>query len=347
MERHGVRSVRWADPVACLVLLAAVVVAVAVGPIRVPFGGVVRELLDRLPLLRLDSGLTDREASIVWELRAPRVALGVLVGGMLSLAGASYQGAFRNPLADPYLLGVAAGAGLGATIAIVARDTEATGLLSPVPIAAFVGALAAVALTYAVAGGGGGQRPSVTRLVLSGVAITSFLTAAQTYIQQQNSDVLREVYAWILGRLNTASWRDVAVVLPYVAVSSAVLIAARRRLDVLAVGDEEAATLGIRVARTRLVVVAAASLGTAAAVAVSGLIGFVGIIVPHTVRLIVGTSYRRILPLSAVLGAAFLVLTDLVARTVQQPAELPLGVITAFLGAPFFLLVLRTRARAA
>ena len=217
--------------------------------------------------------------------------------------------------------------------------------LSPVPVAAFLGALAAVTLTYLV--GGAGLRSSVTRLVLSGVAIASFLTAAQTYIQQQNSEVLREVYAWILGRLNTASWNDVAIVLPYVVVSSIVLLLARRRLDVLAVGDEEAATLGVRVDRTRLVVVAAATLGTAAAVAVSGLIGFVGIIVPHTVRLVVGGSYRRILPLSAVLGASFLVLTDLLARTVQQPAELPIGVITAFIGAPFFLLVLRTRAASA
>ena len=345
MPTGRARATRWAGPAALVVLLAAVLSAMAVGPIDLPLAGVVRELLDHLPLVDVDSGLSARQASIVWELRAPRVVRGVLVGGMLALAGASYQGAFRNPLADPYLLGVAAGAGLGATIAIVARPPSSVSALSPVPVAAFLGALAAVTLTYLV--GGAGLRSSVTRLVLSGVAIASFLTAAQTYIQQQNSEVLREVYAWILGRLNTASWNDVAIVLPYVVVSSIVLLLARRRLDVLAVGDEEAATLGVRVDRTRLVVVAAATLGTAAAVAVSGLIGFVGIIVPHTVRLVVGGSYRRILPLSAVLGASFLVLTDLLARTVQQPAELPIGVITAFIGAPFFLLVLRTRAASA
>lgn len=332
-------GLRW-TLIALGVLGVAVAAALAIGPVSLPAGGVLRELLDRLPFVSVDSGLTDLQRAAVWEIRAPRVALGILVGAMLSVAGGAYQGAFRNPLADPYLLGVAAGAGLGATVAIAAGADPGGSMLSPVPAAAFAGSILAVMLTYVV--GGVGRRASATSLVLAGVAIASFLTAFQTYVQQRNSDVLREVYSWILGRLTVVGWTDVGLVLPYIALASGVLLVMRRTLDVMAVGDEEATTLGIRVPQARLIVVVAASLGTAAAVAVSGLIGFVGIIVPHTVRLVVGGSYRRILPLSMVFGAAFLVVTDLLARTVISPAELPIGVITALIGAPFFLVVLRS-----
>ncbi len=345
---------RLAVPLAGVALLAAVAAGVLVGPIPLPAGGVLRELLDHVPGVHLRSGLSAQQAAIVWELRAPRVVLGMIVGSTLSIAGASYQGVFRNPMADPYLLGVAAGAGLGATLAIVAGhagSVAAQGWWSPVPAAAFAGALAAVGIALVVGGSGlgallggrGAPAASPARLILAGIAVAGFLTAAQTYVQQQHSDVLREVYTWILGRLVAARWADVGVVVPYALAATIVMLAAGRTLDVLAVGDEEAATLGIRVGRARLVIVAAASLGTAACVAVSGLIGFVGIIVPHTVRLMVGTSYRRVLPVSMITGAAFLVATDLLARTIDRPAELPIGVITAFVGAPFFLFVLRTR----
>ena len=175
--------------------------------------------------------------------------------------------------------------------------------------------------------------------------MAAFLTAVQTYVQQRESETLREVYGWILGRLTTAGWREVALMAPYALVSAVVILLHRRLLDVLAVGDDEASSLGLRAARVRLVVVVAATLATAAAVAVSGLIGFVGIVVPHTVRLLVGTSHRLLAPLSLVAGAAFLILADLAARTVAAPAELPIGVVTAFVGAPFFALVLRTTRR--
>jgi iron complex transport system permease protein len=174
------------------------------------------------------------------------------------------------------------------------------------------------------------------------VTVAAFLTAVQTFVQQQNSETIQAVYAWILGRLETAGWHDVLIVLPYVLVSAGLLLWHRRLLDVLAVGDEEASSLGVPVARVRLLVVVAATLGTAAAVALSGLIAFVGIIVPHAVRLLAGTSYRIVLPLSLAFGAGFLVLADLLARSVIAPAELPVGVVTAFFGAPFFALVLRT-----
>jgi len=261
----------------------------------------------------------------------------------LSIAGASYQGVFRNPLVDPYLLGVAAGAGLGATIVItVNRSGTSTWWIDPLPLAAFIGGLIAVLATYLVGTTGKGERSS-TSLVLSGVAVTSLATAAQTFLLQRNSDVVRQVYSWILGRLSSATWGDVRLVIPYVVLSTIALLLHRRLLDVLRVGDDEAAALGVNVSRVRLVVVVAATLGTASVVAVSGLIGFVGIIVPHAVRLIVGTSYRVVLPVSLLFGAAFLILADIPGRVLDNPAETPIGVVTAFLGAPFFLLILRAR----
>jgi ABC-type cobalamin transport system permease subunit/predicted small lipoprotein YifL len=209
------------------------------------------------------------------------------------------------------------------------------------PLAAFIGATVGVFAAYALGRSVGGGRSTAT-LILAGVTVASFLTAVQTFVQQQNTDTVQEVYAWILGQLETSGWRDVAVLVPYVTVSWVVLLLHRRLLDVLAVGDEEAASLGVNVARVRLVVLGVATLGTAAAVALSGLIAFVGIIVPHAIRLLAGTSYRVVLPLSLAFGAAFLVLADLLARTVISPAELPIGVVTAFFGAPFFALVLRS-----
>jgi iron complex transport system permease protein len=272
----------------------------------------------------------------------PRVILGALVGSMLAVAGASYQGVFRNPLVDPYLLGAAAGAGLGATIVLtVARSQTSTWPIDPVPTVAFIGAIVTVFATYAV-GAAFGRTSSVT-LVLAGIAVVSMVTAVQTFILQRHSDVVREVYSWILGRLHTATWGDVRLVAPYVFVSVIVLMLHRRHLDLLRVGEDEAQALGGSVAHVRLVVVTAATLGTAAVVSVSGLIGFVGLVVPHVVRMVTGSSYRSVIPLSVLYGGAFLVLADIPGRILTDPAETPIGVVTALLGAPFFVYVLRTR----
>jgi len=314
-----------------------------IGPAGPTWWRVPLELLDRLPFFSVDSGLTATDWSIVWQIRAPRVVLAAIVGSTLSIAGASYQGVFRNPLVDPYLLGVAAGAGLGATIVItVNRSGTSSWIIDPLPMIAFGGGLIAVLVTYLLGTTSKGERSS-TSLVLAGVAVTSLATAAQTFLLQRNSDVVRQVYSWILGRLSSATWGDVRLVLPYVVFSTVVLLLHRRLLDVLRVGDEEAAALGVNVSRVRLAVVIAATLGTASVVAVSGLIGFVGIIVPHAVRFVVGTSYRLVLPISLLFGAAFLILADIPGRVLDNPAETPIGVVTAFLGAPFFLLILRTR----
>ncbi len=342
LRREGL-SARWVLAGVAAVLVA-LVAGLTIGPVGLAPGRVVLSLVDRLPLVDVDAGLDPRDLTIVEQLRLPRVVLGLLVGAMLAGAGAAYQGVFRNPLADPYLLGVAAGAGLGATFAIVGGWGVGVGVLDPVPMAAFVGALVAVVGTYAV-GVSRDRGTAASTLILAGVAVASFLTAAQTYVQQRNAESIRQVYSWILGRLTVAGWDEVLLLLPYAVVAGAVLLANRRVLDVLGVGDEEAGSLGLEPAKARLLVVLAASLGTAAAVSVSGLIGFVGIIVPHAVRLLVGSSYRVILPLSMLFGAAFLALADLLARTAASPAEIPIGVITAFLGAPFFIVVLRTAKR--
>lgn len=323
-------------------LVGALVLGILVGPANLGPVAITKELLDQLPFVSIDSGLTDQQGSILLQVRLPRVVLGAIVGASLAVAGAGYQGVFRNPLADPYLLGVAAGAGLGATLVIAYVPGSGDWPIDPLPLAAFLGALAGVALAYLMGSTVGGARTATT-LILAGIAVAAFLTAMQTYIQQRESDTLRQVYTWILGRLSTVGWSDVLLVLPYVAVAMAVIIVHRRSLDVLAVGDEEASSLGLRTGRVRMLVIVAASLGTAAVVAVSGLIGFVGIIVPHMVRLLTGWSYRVVVPLSILVGAAFLVTADVLARTLTSPAEIPIGVVTAFIGAPFFVLVLRRR----
>ena len=316
---------------------------ITVGAVELPVASVIAEILDRVPGIDIDSGLSVRQTAILWELRVPRVVLAGMVGGMLAIAGAGFQGVFRNPLADPYLLGVAAGAGLGATLAIAYVPDDSGWIVSPLPLAAFAGAVLGVAVTY-VLGRSATRTYAAATLILAGVAVAAFLTATQTFIQQRNTETFREVFAWIMGALGTVGWGEVTLILPYVIASAVGLLLYRRLMDVMGVGDEEADSVGIKAARVRLVVVAAATLGTAAAVAVSGLIGFVGIIVPHAIRLVLGSSYRIILPLSLGFGAAFLIIADLIARTVLAPAEIPIGVITAFFGAPFFLVVL-ARAR--
>ncbi len=324
-----------------LAVLVAGLAGLVLGPASLGTWDVLVELADRLPFVDTESGLGERQAAIVWEIRLPRVVLGLLVGAMLATAGGAYQGVFRNPLADPYLLGVAAGAGFGATVAIVSGLGDGVGIVDPIPMMAFAGALVAVVLTYLI-GATGGRLDPVTSLVLAGVAVASFFTAIQTFVQQRHSETIRQVYFFVLGQLRTAGWDEVTLLAPYTGVCLVVILAVRRRMDTLGVGDEEAGALGLDVRRVRLVTVVAASLGTAAAVSVSGLIGFVGIIVPHTVRLLFGSSYRVILPLTVLFGGAFLVAADLVARLALEPAEMPIGVVTAFLGAPFFVLILRT-----
>jgi len=344
MRIDGQRRRVVAVTVAAAALLLAVLAGVSWGAVALPPADILASVLQRVGLdglaLHVGTPLSGVYDGVLWQIRIPRVVLTALVGGMLAMAGASYQGVFRNPLADPYLLGAAAGAGLGATL-VIALTPVGSGPRASLPLAAFVGALTGVGLAYALGTIAGRHGGGSATLLLAGVAVAAFLTAIQTVVQQAHADSLREVYSWLLGDLGSGHWDEVRLVLPYVVATSVVLMACARALDVLAVGDEEATTLGVRPWVVRLVVLVAASLGTAAAVSVSGLIGFVGLVVPHVVRRLAGGSYRVVLPVSLLAGAAFLVGADILARTVMAPAELPIGVVTAFVGAPFFAALLR------
>jgi iron complex transport system permease protein len=330
--------------VAAATILAMVVAAacgLVIGPTPIGTWHVLGDALSHLGIGH--TSLTPLQSTIIWTVRAPRMVLGLLAGSMLAVAGGTYQGVFRNPLADPYLLGVAAGAGLGATVAII---DVGGGLSTPswTPLLAFIGAMGAVIVTWVI--GGRGLHSSSATLILAGVAVAALLTSVQTFLQQQSSvNSIALVYIWLLGSLANASWGSVTLVLPYVAVCVVICVAAGRALDVMSVGENESRSLGLPVRRVRFIVIAASSLGTAAIVSAVGLIGFVGIIVPHIVRLLVGTSYRRILPISVAFGSAFLVFADTIARTVLAPSELPLGVVTAVVGAPVFVIILSLRRR--
>jgi len=320
-------------------LVVAMVCGLVVGPTSIGTWRVLGDVLSHVGIGH--STLTGLQSTIVWQLRAPRMVLGLLAGAMLAVAGGTYQGVFRNPLADPYLLGVAAGAGLGATIAIV---DVGSGLSTPAwtPLLAFGGAMVAVACTWLI--GGKGLRSNAATLILAGVAVSALLTSMQTFLQQQSSaNSITHVYLWLLGSLASADWSSVLLVIPYVGICILICVLSGRALDAMSVGEDESRSLGVRVRQVRLIVIAASSLGTAAIVSAVGLIGFVGIIVPHIVRLLVGTSYRRILPISVLFGAAFLVFCDTIARTVMAPSELPLGVVTAVIGAPVFVVILSLR----
>ncbi len=320
-----------------------IVVAICLGTTRIPPGTTLGVLSDHL--LGLSTGThSPSYDAIVWDIRAPRVLLAALVGATLAFAGAAYQAIFRNPLAEPYIMGVAAGASVGATLVIISPLAITAGMLSPLPPAAFAGALIAVALAYSLARVGT-TVPSAS-LILIGVAVSSIGTSLVTYLMLAYNTRTLAILNWILGSFNTASWAKVGMALPYTLVAFAVILPFGRVLNVLQLEEPEARHLGVDVERVRLVVLVAASLATAAAVAVSGLIGFVGLIVPHAVRLVWGPDYRRLLPLSAFCGASFLVLMDLVARSADATFELPIGVVTALVGAPCFLLLLRRQARA-
>src|SRR6266511_2839250 len=301
-----------------LVAVLALVLSVVLGPAAVPFG----------ELLRSD---------IVWNLRAPRALLAFLVGGSLGVAGAGLQALVRNPLADPFLLGLSGGAGLGAVLAIALHLPGPWAL----PIAAFLGALAALGLVYRLGlVGGASLDPRI--LLLGGVAIGAFAAAITTAIVSlADAAELRNAFLWLWGGLSAASWDSVLLVALYAPIPLAVLFAASRPLDLLALGEESAGYLGADVDAVKRRVYLAASLLTAAAVAVSGVIGFVGLVVPHIARLTWGHRHRALLPAAFIGGGALLAIADTLARTVVAPRELPVGVVTALIGVPVFALLLR------
>ncbi|MFB6270797.1 MAG: vitamin B12 ABC transporter permease BtuC [Halobacterium sp.] len=305
-------------------------------PAAVPFVGEVPwfryELVYTSPL---EFAVPGQHQYIVGEIRLPRIVLGAVVGAALAIAGAVMQGFFRNPMADPSIIGVSSGAAVGAVTAIAFPLLLPTG----VQVSAFVGALAAAFGVYLLATQNG--RTPVATLLLAGVAVQTFLGAVTSYVIVHSGRSIREAMYWLMGNLHAAGWHDVELALPVVLLGGVVLLAYARDLNVLLAGEEDAHTLGVEVERTKRVLLAVSSLVTAAAVAVAGIIGFVGLIVPHVMRLLVGPDHRVLLPTSAFAGGAFLVAADTFARA--GPATLPVGIVTAFVGAPFFLYLLRDR----
>jgi iron complex transport system permease protein len=328
-------------------LLLSVVLAIAVGAVSLPVGTVWQILLSRVPIvgewLQLPVTWTPAQEAVVLQIRLPRILLAAAVGGALSLAGATYQGMFRNPLADPYLIGVAAGAGLGAVLGFALPLPQVWYGLGAVQWLAFAGAMVTVIVVALLARVG--NTTPLTTLLLAGVALGSFCTAITSFVMYLQQDKLHMIYSWLLGGLSLASWPQLVTVLPYMGASLVVILVNARLLNVLQLDEEQAAQLGLNVERLKLILVGGATLGTAAAVSVSGLIGFVGLVVPHAVRLLWGQDYRVVLPLSWLVGAVFLLWSDTIARTALAPTELPVGIVTAVCGAPFFLYLLRRRKR--
>lgn len=294
----------------------------------------------------VESQHTATEDFIVWSVRLPRVLVGMLSGGSLAVAGAAMQGLFRNPLADPGVIGTSSGAACGAVFVFVAGLAAQSALW--LPLASFVGAFGAVFLVYALATSGG--KTPVATLVLAGIAcgaLFNAITSLLISLSFADWQVASEVMFWLMGGLDSRGWTHVWIALPFSLAGTAVVLAYSRDLDLMLLGEESAQALGTDVELTKRVVLLGASLATAASVAVSGILAFVGLVVPHIARLILGPAHRRLLPASALAGAAFLIACDIVARSVYAAGEIRLGVVTAAFGAPFFLWLLRTRRSAA
>ena len=317
-------------------VLAVGLVSLSLGPVDIPVSHVAWIVLSAIGIDVPEFGRT--EQLVIEQIRLPRIIVGAVVGMALGVAGATMQGLFRNPMADPGIIGVSAGGALGAVIAI------ATGLAGlfflALPAFAFLGAIGAAFLVYGIAVVGG--HFSMATLLLAGVAVNAFLGAVVSSIilLQSDNEALRGILFWLAGGLDSRSWEHVRIAAPLILGSTLLLLLMARDLNLLMLGDDEARSMGVRVGATRVILLATAALATGAAVAVSGTIAFVGLVIPHILRLLLGPDNRVLIPMSALGGAVFVILADTVARTIIEPAEFRVGVLTAFVGAPFFILLL-------
>jgi len=320
-------------------LAIALILSVAAGPVLIPPGTLLRILAHGLPGVALQPDWPENFATIIQQVRLPHTVLILLTGAALGGSGATYQGVFRNPLADPYLIGVASGAGLGAVFAMAVHWPNSMLGLYTIPVAAFVGATLTIVLVYSLARVGS-SLPTTT-LILAGVAVSAFASALTSFLMLRSNQELRRAIGWLMGGSILSGWEPVLAILPYVLLGLILLLSSGHALNVLQFGEEQAVQLGLPAERVKAFLLLAASLTTAAAVAFSGVIGFIGLIVPHLVRLLWGHDYRRLVPLSILGGGTALLLADLLARTVLAPQVIPVGIVTALAGAPFFLWVLR------
>jgi iron complex transport system permease protein len=318
-----------------LLLGAAFVLSIALGAVTIPPGNALRILLGKLPWFEISGSWPLYHETILWELRLPHAILVALTGAALAGSGAAFQGLFRNPLADPYLIGVASGAGLGAII--VLSIPQAGKYL--IPVGAFIGSLATIAAVYQLAKVG--KIVPLTTLILAGVALGSFTSALTSFLMLLSDQMILQAMSFLLGGSTVTGWEPLVIALPYFSVGLILIVLSGHSLNVLQFGEEQARQLGLNVERVKIFIIISASLTTAAAVSFSGVIGFVGLVVPHMVRLVWGGDYKKLIPLSIIGGSAVLLISDLIARTVMAPGYLPVGIVTALVGAPFFLWILR------
>lgn len=322
-----------------VILFAAALLSVAVGSVSIPLntlGDVIVSALHQKPAALDPNGVY---LKIITDLRLPHMLLLMLVGAALAGSGGAYQGLFRNPLADPFLIGISSGAGLGAVIAMLIKSPYTPAGLMRVPLAAFAGGVVTVFIVTMLARVG--RTVPTTNLILAGVAVSSFTSALTSGLMIQSMGEVRRALVWLMGGSMMTGWQPLLGLLPYMVVGLGGLVLIGHPLNVLQFGEEQAAQLGINVQRARWITILLATLSTAAAVAFTGIIGFVGLVVPHIIRLVWGSDYRRLIPLSMLGGASMLLLSDVVARTIIAPQEVPVGIVTALLGAPFFLWILK------
>jgi len=339
------RSRVWAMAGLLVVSVLIVAFAASLGSADIPFLTICKILASKLPLVNIDQTWSINTEIIIVDTRLPRIILAGLVGASLAVAGATYQGLFRNPLADPYLIGVSQGALLGAIIGFTLKiDWDGLAANIVIPLFAFIGAIGAVIIVYSIARTG--KSLPVTTLILAGVALGAFLHSITRYLMiSSDNEKLHGIVSWMLGHFSLSNWNEVLVVLPCMLIGTLIIWTYARPLNVMQLDEEQAQQLGINVEKVKLILLVTATLITAIAVAFCGTIGFVGIIVPHAVRLIWGPDHRFLLPLSVLVGAIFLILADTLARTIMPGEEVPVGIITAFVGAPFFLYLLRQKKR--
>lgn len=333
-EIQRYKVARWTIMITILVLalFVTIVACLSIGVISIPLNQVITVLL---------GGGSEMERFVIINLRLPRIILAAIVGASLAIAGATMQGLFRNPMASPSVLGISSGAAFGASLAIVLGISWTSGAFA-IPAMAFIFSFVTLFLVYAVSRNRSGYVP-VETLLLAGIAIGSLFSALVSAMQYFAGDQLSGVVFWMMGGLDEATWDQVLISITPVILGASVIMVLSRDLNAMMVGEEQAGNLGINVNQVRLVLLLAASLVTAMAVSVSGVIGFVGLIIPHVVRILVGPDHRILLPASVISGALFLILTDTLARTIIAPAELPVGIITSLLGAPFFIYLLMSR----
>lgn len=329
-----------------LLLLLVMIFAISVGSADLSMWDSFQIVLHKIPGLDSVVNVSELAATydkIIWQVRMPRILTSAMVGGALAIVGATFQGVFQNSLADPHILGVSSGAALGATFAMLTGASVSFMGLGTIGVFAFLGAMVTVFLVYRVAGFGG--QISTTNMLLTGTAVSTMLSSIISLLMTFNNNQIAKVYMWTMGSFSSSTWEKVIFLAVFVLIGAVIMVAYSGKLNILMMGEEDAQCLGVDVSKTKTILIVTASLLVAASVSVSGIIGFVGLIIPHCVRMICGSDNRKLIPYVFFVGAIFLVFCDTIARTIAMPTEIPVGIITSIFGAPYFVMLVVTRRR--